>query len=115
EQARSVAATIRSRANDPNDPVADDVAVASGPDAGPGEVDEVDATTGFAALLERQADVATGDQVIREADIARLDALPALARTAAQGRNRAITSGGLAVLVALAGTLLVVGGSRHED
>lgn len=67
------------------------------------------------AAIEQQRPVAGGAESVQADDIAPLDDVPLLARTTDAGQQRAIALGGLAVLVALAGTLLVVGGARSED
>jgi hypothetical protein len=89
------------------------LADAAGPAASP--VPGLDGVSGFGAILEHMLPVTDGGDLVREPDIAALDEVPALARTAEQGRGRAVTFGALAVLVALAGTLLVVGGARADD
>ncbi|HEX7135577.1 MAG TPA: FtsX-like permease family protein [Iamia sp.] len=78
-------------------------------------VDDLGTESSFVAALEHQRAVAGGDDHVTVPDIAPLDEVPLLARTTDQGQQRAVTLGALAVLVALAGTLLVVGGARAED
>ena len=102
DTAWSIADRVRSRLADTADPSTS-------------KVSGLDGTSTFVAFLEHAAPVSGGGDLVREVDIAPLDRVPALARTAEQGRGRAVTFGALAVLVALAGTLLVAGGARSDD
>jgi hypothetical protein len=102
DTAAAIAAGVRDRLADPADQ-----------ETAP--VSALDSLSDFGAILEQALPVAGGDDLVREPDIAPLDEVPALARTAEQGQGRAVTFGALAVLVALAGTLLVVGGARSDD
>lgn len=96
--------------------VADDVAAGSGdPVLATGGGSGAAANGWFAASFERDAPAVTGGEVIRTDPTDPLDGVPWLARSAAQGGPRVVTFAALALLVALAGTLLVTGGTRAED
>lgn len=99
------AATVAERVHDALD---DDGAIARAAEG-------LDGTARFTSAVERRHTPSGGDEELRRAGIAPLDQVPMFSRTADDGQRRAVTFAALAVLVALAGTLLVLGGGRSDD